>query len=324
MTREALDGALQDLVSGKLKSQVQAQQWLLEQAEQESSQALVADRVEGHLTHPDSQVRGTAYLVLATARGEAALPLLAPRAADPVSGARCALAEAGGIIGQPARALLRGLCQDPVFAVRLEAALGLAELADGSGLDALVQGLEGPGLRFETLSALRMLADERALVPVRRFFKRIFLSGWERVAAAGVLARLGDHEGRAFLIDKIARGKGDELGLAIEIAGDLKLTESSADLQRVATGPSCLFRGAALRALGMLGDEATLDLLARALRDEGEDPAVRMDAAEGLMHQGSPRARALLEEASSAVRDEEVTRIVCEALATLGPTGSTP
>jgi HEAT repeat protein len=319
VTREELDQALQGLASGKLKLQVKAQEWLLEQAEQASSQALVAARVEPLLTHPDSQVRGTACLVLATARGEAALPLLAPRAADPVSGARCALAEAGGIIGQPARALLRTLVADGVFAVRLEAAIGLAELGDGAGLDALVEGLAGSGLRFETLSALRALADTRALEPVRRFFRRILLSGWERTAAAGVLARLGDREGRAFLIDKIARRRGDELGLAIEIAGDLKLAEAREGLQRVAAEPSQLFRGAALRALGMLGDEAVLGLLTRVLLDEAEDAAVRMDAAEGLMHLGTPRARALLEEASRAVRDEELAKVVCEALATLGP-----
>lgn len=316
--QQALGPALEELTSGQIKRQVRAQGFLLERAEEPPLRAAIAERVEPLLTHPDSQVRGTVYLALAAARGEGAMDLLAPRADDPVSGARCALAQAASTLGAAGRSLLRRLVQDPVFAVRLEAGLGLAELRDDAGIDALVQGLTDSSLRFEVLQALQSLGDARAREPVRRFFKRFFLPGWERIAAAGVLARLGEVEGRDFLVSKIQRGKGDELGLAIEIAGDLKLEAAREGLWRIAGLSKHPFRGAALRALGMLGDASALEPASRSLLDEAEDAAVRMDAAECLMHLDTPRAREVLDEASRAVVDGEVAAVVREALASLG------
>ncbi len=316
--QQALGPVVEELTSGQIKRQLKAQSFLLERAEEPPLRDAVAERLEPLLAHSDSQVRGTVYLALAAARGEQAVALLESRAIDPVSGARCALAQAAGSLGEAGHALLSRLAQDPSFAVRLEAALSLAELGDAAGFDALVQGLSGSSLRFEVLQALQALGDARALEPVRRLFKRFFTPGWERAAAAGVLARLGDGEGRDFLVSKIAKGKGDELGLAIEIAGDLKLEAAKEALRRIVEVRAHPFRGAAMRALGMLGDDSALDAAARALRDDAEDPATRMDAAECLMHLATPRAREILEEASRTLGDGEVAAVVRETLASMG------
>lgn len=316
--QQALGPVLEELTSGQIKRQVRAQSFLLERVEEPPLREAIAQRVEPLLTHPDSQVRGTAYLVLAAARGEKALAVLEPRADDPVSGARCALAQAAGNLGEAGRPVLRRLVQDSAFAVRLEAALSLADLGDAAGIDALIQGLTESTLRFEVLQALQALGDARAREPVRRFFKRFFTPGFERTAAAGVLAKLGEGEGRDFLVAKIAKGKGDELGLAIEVAGDLKLDAAREGLWRIARQPGQPFRGAALRALGMLGDGSALEPASRALLDEAEDAEVRMDAAESLMHLATPRALEILEEASRAVSEGEVAAVVREALESMG------
>jgi HEAT repeat protein len=264
--------------------------------------------------HESAQVRGTAYLALATAQGEKALELLRAHLDESEADARLDLTEALAGIGAPARETLLKLLRDEIFEVRFAAAGGLVQLGEMAAADVLLEALRQSDLRYLALSALQHLGDPRALEPARKLFKKTFLSGFERAAAAGVLARLGDPEGRRWLVERIARRKGAERGVAIEIAGELKLKEAIEPLRACVADKNDPFRGGCVRVLGMMGDEGQRVLIESVLFDSTEEPEARMDAAEGLMSLGTPEARRALERARAEIEHEELAEVVREAL----------
>ena len=69
----------------------------------------------------------------------------------------------------------------------------------------------------------------------------------------------------------------------------------------------------------VLGDDRLRGLIQEVLLDEQEDPDVRMDCAEGLMHLGTPLARQALEEARAQTSNAELRQVIEETLDTLGP-----
>jgi len=317
-----LEQALENLLSGQRRRRAAGRDALLDLAEDSAKAEDVARGAEGLLSHKDATVRGTALLALALARGEAALAALEAHAADSDLEVLTDLAHAAKILGPPGRSLMSRLLTDKSIEVRFPAALGLAELEDKAGIEVLIQALELPRMRYQALAALQSLADTRALEPARRLFKkRFFVNDYERVAAAGVLASLGDAEGKAWLVERIARRKGMDRGLAIELAGELKLREAIPALEATLGDKEDVFRGAAVRALGMMGASAFLPRMVAILSDDTDDSAARMDAAEGLMHLGTPEAKAALEKVASTA-DLEVREVVLQALDELRKAGA--
>ncbi|HCF60817.1 MAG TPA: PBS lyase, partial [Myxococcales bacterium] len=130
-------------------------------------------------------------------------------------------------------------------------------------------------------------------------------------------ARLGDADARRWLVERVARRKGADRGLAVEIVGELGVGEALPALLEALGDRKDPFRGACLRVLGMLGDQAHRELIEKALFDTTEEVEVRMDAAEGLMNLGGPEARAALERALGGTDDEELREVVSEAIAQL-------
>lgn len=207
--------------------------------------------------------------------------------------------ESAGRLADLARSDCRGLLaqalEDPVFEVRFEAARGMASLKHPAGLEVLVAALEEELLRFRALGALAELEDERALPAVRRLFRRWMLPAFDRTQAAGVLAKLGDAEGSAWLLKRAERRRwnwAQDRALAVELCGEVKVPGALERLHAIIVEPRDECRGAAARGLGRLADPRALPWLLALLDEPGVHEDYRLDAAEGLWLLGIPEGRA--------------------------------
>jgi len=246
------------------------------------------------LADPSEAVRvcGLALAATVLPPGEA-LTLLAAHATDANERLRLEVAGRLADMAVPGvRPALAGLLADPSWAVRFEAARGIAALGHPAGLDTLIEALDRPDFRFRGLGALAELGDPRALEPVRRIFKKWFLPPFERTQAAGVLARLGDARGGEHLL-RVAGGRWSaDRAMALELLGELKVAGAFDALSRAVQNPKDACRGAAARGLGRLGDGRALPLLAAFLDEAGAPEDFRLDAAEGLCRLGTAEALA--------------------------------
>ena len=178
---------------------------------------------------------------------------------------------------------LRLLLTDSDVPVRFEAARGLAALGDASGLEVLTDALRDGDVRFRALGALAVLGDVRALPAVRALFGRVWLPPYERTQAAGVLAKLGDTEAAAFLVERTHLRRGMDRAFAIELCGEVKAPGARARLGHILADRSDAYRGAAARGLGRLGELGALPELLAVVEDASEPDELRLDAAEGCL-----------------------------------------
>ena len=196
--------------------------------------------------------------------------------------------------------------------------MGLAGLGDASGVEELLAAVEDKVRRFFALGALARLGEGRAREPAERVLrKRFFVSEFERAQAAGLLAKLGSDEGRAYLLDRIRRTRADDRGLAMELCGEHKLQEAIPPLREAMADKRELFRGTAARSLGLLGDTESLAAMVATARDAQEDLGIRCDAMEGLMFLRTPEAVAALHALSSGGESDEVREGANDALSWL-------
>lgn len=295
---DPIAAAIADLTSGRRARQAAGHERILQMIGPDSlwREALLK-RLDGMLAHENAQVRGTAYLALATDRRAAALPQLIEHLAEPEGDARLDLVEALSLVGEEARDLLVRFLSDELFEIRFAAAGGLIEVGEPRCFEVLCEGLGFSDTRYLALSGLYRLGDARALEPARAVFGKLFISRFERAAAAGLLAKLGDEEGRRFLVDRLRHRRGLERGLVLEILGELKAADAYETIRAVLLDRRDPFRGAAARALGCLGNPDALGVLAATLGNPDEETELRMDAAEGLMNLGTAEARQALEAA---------------------------
>jgi HEAT repeat protein len=313
-----IDLAIADLTSGRRRRQEAAHEQILQMLEPDSIwRVALLSRLDEMLTHKNAQVRGTAYLALVSAQPEAALDKLKEHLDEPEGDARLDLVEALRMLGEEARPIVERFLTDELFEIRFAAAGALLDFCDPRCFDVLREGLGFSDTRYLALSGLYRLGDRRALEPARVVFGKLFISGFERVAAAGILAKFGDPDGLKFLLDRLKTKRGLERGLALELIGELKVPETFEAVRAVLLDPRDQFRGAAARAIGCLGNpEALAPLLA--LLDSEEDLDLCMDAAEGLMNLGTKEAKAALEEArqklSAEASQQELFDVIVEAL----------
>lgn len=209
------------------------------------------------------------------------------RSADPVVRGRAA--ERLGACGAPACVeVLAGLLADSDMMVRLKAACELAWLGDERGIPVLVWALDQRALCFIALEALTALGAPGSLPAVRRFFRRWRLHPLERIQAAAAMHTGGDGEGTAFLEDKLASGRPEERGLALELWGRLSMPGALDRLQAVLSDPAHPHRLDAARGLGHLGDPRGLPLLDRMARQV--DDAILADVAREAAQEVRERA----------------------------------
>lgn len=337
---ETADGSLLDevlaaLASGRRGKRQDAREKVLDMAEPGSVWHDDLDkRLEALARSGNAFARGTGYLALATSRPETAAEVLATMLEEGEADARTDLTIALARLGNPARTSLARLLKDDFFEIRFAAAQGLLdceglelgqEEKDGCFL-ALKEGLGFDDTRYEAIAGLHKLGDPRALEPVKAVFGKFFVSGFERTAAAGVLAKLGDRSGIEFLCGEIVQKKGMHRGLAFELIGELRLAEAGERVLAVANDRKNLFRGAALKALGAMGHPDALKTLAPVVTATYEEDDVRAFAAEGLSFVDAPESRKALGEALRDIRLErdrkgeshrDLDEAICQSLTAL-------
>ena len=304
-----MEEALRALSSGRRSLRADARARLLSMAEDGGVWREALDgRLEELAASKDAFARGTAWLALAVLRGERALPILEAHLGESEADARLDLLHAFAWTGPAGLPFAARFLRDEVFEIRFAAAAWLLEdepPVDPALRDACFEVLrEGVGFddtRYEALTGLHRLGDARALEPAREVFGRFFVSGFERVAAAGILAQQGEASGLTFLLEKAGQRRGLERGLAIELLGELGAREAAEVLKRAALSPKDAFRGAAARNLGVLGCEGAFETLSGILSapDDGAAASddVKADAAEGLAALGTPEAERALRQA---------------------------
>ncbi len=335
MTSQQIESVIQRLRTGRAETRIEARDLLLEWAEDEVHKEPLLALLAPLFADPDPFLRSTAVWGYSLLQAENSLERLLHFENDPDPLVRGSLAAAISAIGTGLDAdnklkvaevgeILLRLLNDRQFEVRFAAAQGLAKMHNPAGAPVLVEGLTNRQLRLDALMSLLTVGDQQTIPGVRRCFRKLFASGFERVAAAGVLARLGDEEASYWLVERIRQrrnfgsmggiGGGAERGLAIEIAGELKLLAATDALHATLRDRADLFRGAAARSLGRMQEERWIEEFASILTDESEDDDVRMDVAEGLMLLGTSKAQEALKVAALTVNNKEVGGAVREIL----------
>lgn len=224
--------------------------------------------------------------------------LLSSRLSDPVPEVRMEAAGQLADLALPStRGALAAALEDSSFAVRFEAARGIAALHHSAGLDVLMEALDKDALRFRALGAIAALGDARALPAVKKLFKRWLLPPFERTQAAGALAKLGDPDGAAYLMERTKKKGSMDRPFAIEACGDVKAPGARERLLAILADRGDACRGAAARGLGRLGGSDVLAPLAKVLEDITEPEEVRLDAAQGLALLGVPEVKSVIEKA---------------------------
>lgn len=318
--RERLDFAVQLLGRALPKERLAGAAELLELAHVHTLAGELRPHVLRLLASDEPQLRAAGARAVAALGPAPDLIALLERSAKDSDPAvrREALRSLGGLEDRAAIPALHAALRDADAQVRFEAAVGLASLGDGAGVEELLAGVEDKHRRFFALGALHRLGEERAREPARRILeKRFFMSEFERAQAAGVLAQLGDEEGKRYLLDRIGRARADDRGLAMELCGELGLSDALPALRRAMAEKRELFRGTAARSLGLLGDRESLEALRVIARDQTEDLGVRCDAMEALMFLRAPEAVATLHELSASGDTPEVREAANDALAWL-------
>lgn len=213
--------------------------------------------------------------------------------------------------------------QDEDRLVRVAAAVALSVSGNAEGVPVLLEGIGSRHTRFDALMALRNVAprapewQEAIRDAAQGVFSGFFASRFDRLAAAAVLASLGDEKASSYLLERARKGKLDR-PIAIEWLGELRVPEGEPLLRDLAENKKDPFRGAALRGLGSYGSPSAFGACQRALADESEDVDVRCDAAEGLLLLGSDSAKEALESARDAVKEEKVKQVVSICLSLFG------
>jgi HEAT repeat protein len=311
------DSLLADLQASRYEKRVQAFNAISElllKGEGDPRVGPLLQRLRLLDTHPDGGVRAHVLSLVGLAEGDRSLALLEAHALDAEPEVRAAIEDVAEDIGEPARPLLKRLSKDADFGVRFWAAVALSEMGDAEGYEVLVEGLATSQTRFEALQGMRRLGDKRAEAPVRKVFGRWMLPAIDKVAAAGVLTRLGDPAAKDALLKEMQRKRSDVRGLAMEIAGELKVAEAVPILEAVFRDQLDEYRGSAAMGLGSMKQERFTRDFESVLRDEAQTEDLRGDVAWALQLLGTDDALRALKDASTAVKDDRVREDIHHAL----------
>ena len=305
--QERLAFALELLAKSDARERVAGASELVELAHAPELASALRPAVQGLLAEADPQLRAAGTRALAALGPSPELVgTLEKCLQDPEAVVRREAARAlGGMDDVAARSGLVSALADGDAQVAFEAAVGLAGLGDDRGAEVLLAAVDDKVRRFFALGALARISEPRARAKALGVLhKRLFISDFERAQAAGLLTRLGDEAGRAYLLGRLQKKRADDRGLAMELCGEHKLTEAIPLLRAALADADELFRGTAARSLGLLRDADSEGALAAVARDAATDYEVRCDAMEGLMFLRTPGALEVLHGLSAADSNE--------------------
>jgi HEAT repeat protein len=155
--------------------------------------------------------------------------------------------------------------------------IGLAVLRD-------LAASQDENLRVEALLVLARRGDDAARA-------RLFAAAGEQLAGQVeelALARLGEPEAVERLAARLAEGRAPDPAQLIAVLEEARRPEAATAIVPFLEDQRSFVRGAAARAIGILGHRAAVARLTAALEDP--HPYVRMSAAVALVHLGEPAA----------------------------------
>jgi len=177
---------------------------------------------------------------------------------------------------EPTRQRLRGMLGDDDGGVRYRAALSLGEHATADAIHILVEAVDNPVRRLDALDALGAHDTPQvraaAAAVAESFLKPLAI----KAAAARTLCRLGDPRGAQALGEVLSAFRGDARSYAVEIVGELRLSELAPALEQLARRPRGVDPTLLLDALERLaGDSAAARRGLSALSEGSGDMAGR-------------------------------------------------
>ncbi len=190
------------------------------------------------------------------------------------------------------QALLNTL-DHPVFAVRFEAAIALAEAQHSQATAILLEASTFHTLRLDAIRALGKGGNQEAVDPLLKIMQRILLPWADNLQAAAALCALGNAAGQNYLEEKINARRSAERAAAIHFIGESCHPRAFELLS--ALFKNLAVRDVAIRALGFVEDPRCIPFLKEAL--ESIEPQAHTDLREDIlealrMHDALPTALA--------------------------------
>ena len=198
---------------------------------------------------------------------------------DPIPGVREeALAALGDLSAHPASDAIAGLLEDPVESVRFEAAFALASLEDERGRSVLEAALEDRHRRLDACEALKRMRSAQAVPALRALSKRWFLGWVDRLTLWATMFVLGDPSAQKRILGRANSRSRAERTYALSLIGSHRLTKGRAILERVARDSDDPLQDTAVRALGELGEPASLPVVEAVAQATSTSDELRDDA----------------------------------------------
>jgi HEAT repeat protein len=196
---------------------------------------------------------------------------------DPHSRVRQEACAALGDLGDLAsRDLLVDRLDDVDPEVRFEAAFALASLEDSRARATLESALSVTRKRLDACEALRRLGDPASLDVLEKMSSKMFLAWVDRLTMLATMFALGRADAGEKVLERATARNREERTYALSLIGSHGIRSGRELLEKVARDDRDPLRDTAVRALGDLGDPASLPLLA-SLRD-GADRNLAADA----------------------------------------------
>lgn len=173
-------------------------------------------------------------------------------------------------LDESAREALHDALEDPVPAVRIEAAIALAEARETRATQVLLDAMQLRSVRLDAIRALGTMHDPTAVAPLTRVMTSFWMPWADRLQAAAALCALSDPAGAAYLESKLTSRKTAERAAAMHFIGESHHPRARALLEPLLTRATEPLRDVAVRALGLHGDPAARTALeaARTTADE--------------------------------------------------------
>ncbi|HEX3775300.1 MAG TPA: HEAT repeat domain-containing protein [Polyangiaceae bacterium] len=326
-----LEAALRDMRHAKNETRISALRDLARLAETDARERALAALCEVMISDADLHVRAAAALALGDARAtESRDALLDAARSAPVQVREMALAALGEIVDardEVVVQLLEEARNDAAPELRFQALIAQNRVCHATLLERLIDATRDADAEVRQiayrLAEEHVVADGAPLPEPLRQRARAALRddvASVRLAAAILLARVGDASGAEVICavvkkeDRVASLEDEQA--ALELAGELQLTEARAALSRRAFGFFGLFRDPlswhARVALARLGDEQAKTAILRGLSAFTRDARTIAVAAAGRAR--IREARPILRRMTPAQADPETVR---EALAAL-------
>jgi HEAT repeat protein len=243
----------------------------------------ITKRIVDRTKDDDHRVRAEAASALAMlpAPPEGAARAVRLLLEDPHSRVRQEACAALGDLGDSvSRDFLAARLDDDDPEVRFEAAFALASLKDARGRNTLESALAGTRKRLDACEGLRRLGDPAAVEALEKMAGKMFSAWVDRLSAWATMVTLGRSDVAGKVIERTASKSREERTYALSLIGSHRIAAGREVLEKVARDARDPLRDTAVRALGDLGEQASIATLREIIG--GSDRNLASDAEAAL------------------------------------------